>query len=147
MSEFSCFPTVHESSHHSKNSRILKAIYYYYGNQYTGLVVVSHIIRPTSAFHQFTLLIVTFTQHNDTDIYTISQEKFFRAANVNDTEIEKRKKAQRDYSWMLPLSYQTNLQDFQPQFHILNKSQCKPLPLILFHFHQVWLAVFETVTN
>ena len=68
---------------------------------------------------------MTFTQHNDTNIYTISQEKFFRAANVNDTEIEKRKAAQRDYSWMLPLSYQTNLRDFQPQFHILNKSQSK----------------------
>ena len=75
---------------------------------------------------------MTFTQHNDTNIYTISQEKFFRAANVNDTEIEKRKAAQRDYSWMLPLSYQTNLRDFQPQFHILNKSQSKQLLSIRF---------------
>ena len=77
---------------------------------------------------------MTFTQHNDTNIYTISQEKFFRAANVNDTEIEKRKAAQRDYSWMLPLSYQTNLRDFQPQFHILNKSQSKQLLKISFLF-------------
>ena len=72
-----------------------------------------------------TLFTVTFTQHNDSNIYTISQKKFFRAANVNDTEIVKRKRAQRDYSWMLPLSYQTNLRDFQPQFHILNRSQSK----------------------
>ena len=90
--------------------------------KFITFLVLSHI--PLIIRVSFT---VTFTQHNDSNIYTISQEKFFRAANVNDTEIERRKAAQRDYSWMLPLSYQTNLRDFQPQFHILNKSQSKQI--------------------
>ena len=74
--------------------------------------------------------IVSFDQHNDSNIYTIRQERFFRAANVvNDTEIGERKAEQEDYSWMLPLSYQTNLnhEDYPPQFYILNQTKSETI--------------------
>jgi aminopeptidase N len=74
--------------------------------------------------------IVTFDQHNDTNIYTIRQERFFRAASVvNVSEIDERKEEQTGYSWVLPLSYHTNLnlRDYGQKFYILNRTQSKSL--------------------
>eukprot|EP00095_Tigriopus_kingsejongensis_P000725 snap_masked-scaffold338_size202645-processed-gene-1.10 protein:Tk00725 transcript:snap_masked-scaffold338_size202645-processed-gene-1.10-mRNA-1 annotation:"endoplasmic reticulum aminopeptidase 1" len=66
--------------------------------------------------------LISFEQQNDTNIYTIRQERFLISMNVNDTEIMERRYEQA-YEWVVPLSYKTDLEDFPTQKIILNKSQ------------------------
>lgn len=78
--------------------------------------------------------IVNFDQNNETNIYTIRQERFFKAASVtNDTEIDARKEEQRHYQWIVPVSFQTDLEDYPQQFLVLNKSESE-----LFRFFRVF---------
>ncbi|XP_059093631.1 endoplasmic reticulum aminopeptidase 1-like isoform X1 [Tigriopus californicus] len=67
--------------------------------------------------------LITFDQQNDTNIYTIRQERFLKSMNVNDTEIQERRHEQDDYQWVVPLTFHTDLEDFPTHKFILNKSQ------------------------
>lgn len=65
--------------------------------------------------------LVVFDQLNDTNIYTIRQERFYKAMNINDSSITNRLDQDSDYKWIVPVDYETNLEDFRDSF-ILNKS-------------------------
>ena len=69
--------------------------------------------------------LVTFARKNDSENrYRISQERFFKANAVNDTEINKRK-AEQNYQWLVPVSFDTNLEDLPTKYLVLNKSKSK----------------------
>ena len=44
---------------------------------------------------------------------------------MNDSEIQERLEAEQDvaYQWVVPVSYQTNVEDFPTQYLILNKTE------------------------